>query len=295
MAAKYAVGPEESVRHAGYEALVNGPRYSQPLWVTSAIVLLGVVGSAWRPATRWVAVTWLAVCAIFVAVVGVQSAQTRALTVYWYNNNPRLAALLPVAGVLALTAGLEVLSTWAESLVRKQEFRRTARAATAIVLVAYLGATLGNNQGAHVDRLRPYYHPHNPDAALLTIHQADAMRRLARSIPTDAVVADNPWRGQALLYAVTSRRVAFYSEKAVTNPDRALVADHLADAATDPRVCPAVRALNVEYAITGGANELANHNGRSDFAGVDRIPGQPGFARVATVPPYTLWQVTACP
>lgn len=294
MSAAYALGPEESVRHAGYEALVNGPRYSQPLWVTSAIVLIGVVVCTWRPATRWVTVTWLATCAIFVAVVGVQSAQTRALTVFWYNNNPRLAALVPVATVPALTAGLGALSTWVESAVRRQEFRQTARGATALVLVVYLAATLGNNHGAHVDRLRPYYHPDDPDTALLTLQEATAMRALARSIPSGAVVADNPWRGHALLYALTSRQVAFYSEKAVTTPDRELVADHLADAATDPQVCAAVRAMHVTYAITGGTNELEHHNGRSAFAGVDRVPGQAGFEQVATVAPYTLWRVTAC-
>jgi hypothetical protein len=88
--------------------------------------------------------------------------------------------------------------------------------------------------------------------------------------------------------------VLFYSEKAVTTPDRELVADDLYLAASRPDVCAAVRRVGVTYVLTGGPNQLLNLAGRNTFAGVDQVPGSSGFVQVATAAPYTLWRITAC-
>ena len=229
---------------------------------------------------------------VFFGVVAVQSSATQALTVFWYNDPPRLAALVPVAGVPAVTAGLLAV---VDRLQPDGGRRRGAGAALAVG-VLFVAGTLGNNYGAHVDRMRPYYAPKDAGVALLTRQEARALQQLARSLPADAVVADNPWRGQALLYAFTSRRVVFYSEKAVTTADRATVADALFLAASPlhPDVCPSVRAVGATYVITGGSNELPNLNGRDAFLGIDLVPGRPGFQQVASSAPYTLWRITAC-
>lgn len=298
MSARYAVGPEETARRAAYETLLNSSRGGEHLLVTSALVLLGLVVCLRRFETRWVPVSWVVLAGLLVAVSGINSGATRALTIYWYNGIPRVAALVPFAAVPAFAAALDWLCTALLRATRRLGERpwRTPVAATVAVTAVFLVLTMGNNQGAHLQKLKPYYRPHKATNYLLTMREANSLRAIARSIPADAVVADNPWRGHALLYAFTSRRVVFYSEKAVTTPDRALVADHLAEAgsAGGAAVCSAVRNLGVTYAITGGANELGNHNGRSDFAGVDNVAGAPGFERVATVAPFTVWRVTAC-
>lgn len=286
MARAYARGPEESAGRAVAEGLLNGPRYGALLWVTSAVVILGLVACARRASWRWVPAAYVVLVLVLIGVAAEQSGFTRALTVFWYNDPPRLGALVPLAGVPALVAGLDV----GVKALRLWGFRR----ATAAVLVAYLVATLGNNQGAHVGRLEPFYQPHDPAHALLTTADASALQRLGRLLPAGAVVADNPWRGHALLYAFTSRRVLFYSEKAVTTPDRELLADDLYLAASRPDVCDAVRRAAVTYVVTGGSNELPNLGGRNTFAGVDQVAGSPGFERVAVEAPYTLWRVTAC-
>ena len=300
MSVTYRLGPEDSLGRATYAALVNDSRPGHPLFVTSALVVVGVVGCLLHFRTRWVALAWVVLVAALVAVAGIQSPATRALTVYWYNGIPRLAALVPLAAVPALAAGLATTSGWVSRLVllriSSRVSRLTAHAATAAVGALFLVLTLGNNQGAHVANLEPFYQPRSPGTALLSQAQAAALQRLARSIPAGAVVADNPWRGHALLYAFTGRRVLFASEKAATTPDRTLVADQLAEAGAPGRsdVCAAIRRLGVSYVLTGGTNDLGHHNGRSDFAGVDAVPGRPGFTPVATAAPYTLWRITAC-
>ena len=50
MTRAYAVGPVESHARGLSEALLNNPRFAAPLWVTSAVALLGVVVCARRRA-----------------------------------------------------------------------------------------------------------------------------------------------------------------------------------------------------------------------------------------------------
>lgn len=296
MSRAYRVGPVVSHGRGLADALLNRPYHAHTaLWVTSAVALLGVLACLWRRRLRWLGAAYVVLALVSVGVAAVQDGYTRALTVYWYNDPPRLAALVPLAGAPALAAGLLALSGHLRGRPGVGVRRPGALSALAVA-VLYVVATLGNNHGAQVSTLRPYYHPRNPSAALLTPQEADALQVLARSIPRDAVVADNPWRGHALLYAFTARRVVFYSEKAVTTPDRQVVADALFLAASPqhPEVCPAVRALGATYVITGGRNELPNRNGRDQFLGVDLVPGRPGFALVARSAPYALWRITAC-
>ena len=194
MARAYARGPEESVGRAVAEGLLNGPRYGALLWVTSALVVVGLVVCARRASLRWVPAAYVVLVLVLIGVAAEQSGFTRALTVFWYNDPPRLGALVPLAGVPALVAGLDV----GVKALRLWGFRR----ATAAVLVVYLLATLGNNQGAHVGRLGPFYQPHDPAHALLTT--ADGVR-LAAARP--AAPRRRRGRGQPVARARAAVRV----------------------------------------------------------------------------------------
>ena len=232
----------------------------------------------------------------FFAVAAVQSGLTRAVTVFWYNERPRVAAMVPLVAVVVLTAGLLWLVTALEAQRARAGRPISHRLAVTVVLVVYLVATLGNNIPAQVARLRPYYHPARSRDALLPLSRQPDLEALARRLPRDAMVAVNPWRGHSLLYAFGSREVVFPSEKAVTTLDRQLVADQLYLAGTPfgGLVCGAVRRLGVDYVLTGGTNVLPNSGLRDQFLGVDLVPGQPGFVPIAQSGPYTLWRITAC-
>ncbi len=297
MSANYARGPEESVSRAVREVLLGSPRFGAALWVTSAIALVGLVACARRRSTRWVPAMYVALGFVFVGVAAIQSGFTRAITVYWYNDSPRLAAMLPLAGVPALAAGLLALARWGRGRGRSARSRRSRRAGvSALVAVGFVIATVGNNQAAHVDRLRPYYSPAQADRALLPSEAPRAFARLATSIPAGAVVADNPWRGHALLYAFTGRQVLFASEKALSSSDNVLLATDLYLAGTPggSDICAAVRRTRVTMVLTGGDNRLLVTGGRNEFRGIDLVAGAPGFVAVARAGDYTLWRITAC-
>ena len=269
------------------------------MWVTSALVLVGVVAAWRRPGRRWLVATWLVTWLVFVGVAAVQDNLTQLVTGFWYNTPPRLAAITVVPGFLLLTLGLLEVSRLLHRLVharRPAAYRRFGPVVlTGVLLAAYVVLTVSNNLPQQRDRLQAYYAPKDPAAALLTPSQQTALTRLATRIPAEAIVADNPWRGTSLLYSLTGRRVLYPTPtSAGLSPAKALVAEQLAAVATRPDVCAAVREVQLTYVVTGGTNFMPNRAGLSNYPGVDRVPGQPGFTQVAQSGPYTLWQITGC-
>ena len=299
--------PDETKLRVLSEALLNNPRFGAPLWVTSAFVLIGFVLALTRVRTLWIPVVHLVTWLVFLGVAAYQTHFSQLVTGFWYNTSPRLAAMTPIPGTLLAALGLvwfarllapavgRVLRRVAPALMTRWSGPRVSLGVTALVLLAYLPATGWNNAAQHEGRLRPFYYPANPEQRLLSLTDADFLEQLAPSIPPGQVVAANPWRGTSLIYAFTGQPVVFPTQTAaLVSPSRDLLARELDAAATSPDVCAAVRDLQVTYVITGGTNFMANRAGLSNYPGVDRVPGRPGFIEVARSGPYTLWHITAC-
>ena len=241
MTRAYAVGPVEShCPGAPRGAAQQPPRRHRTCWVTSARrpARRGRLRRG-GPATRWVSAAYVVTALVYVGVVAVQSSATQALTVFWYNDPPRLAALVPVAGVPALTAGLLALSGRSPGPAGPGGgVAATARRPSRWLFAAWPRSATTRRARATAAAL--LLSRKDPATALLTRQEAGRCSGWRRSIPPDAVVADNPWRGHALLYAFTARRVVFYSEKARHHArPRAMVADALFLAASPlhPDVC----------------------------------------------------------
>jgi hypothetical protein len=291
--------PDETKLRALTEMVLNNPRFGAPLWMTSALVVVGFVVALRSATTRWIpavhVVTWL----VFVGVAAYQNNLTQLVTGFWYNTSPRLAAITVIPGFLLATLGLVWASHLVDRLVRRAApaaYRRSSPVmVTAGVLAAYVVLSGGNNVLSQQGRLEPFYRPKDPNQALLSQTGAKALERLAPKITPGRLVATNPWRGTSLLYALTGRKVLFPTPTAAgLSPQHALVAEQLANAANRPDVCAAVRDLEVAYVITGGTNFMPNRAGLSNYPGVDQVAGAPGFVEVARSGPYTLWRVATC-
>ena len=144
--------------------------------------------------------------------------------------------------------------------------------------------------------MHPYLYNYRARDQLLTTREYHALIALAPHVPPSAELALNPWRGMAMIYALTGRQTIYRSHTAVNTPDRLLIARdlYLAGDPSRPDICAALARTHVDYVITGGHNFMPDHAGITRFPGVDRVPGQPGFESVATAAPYTLWKITAC-
>ena len=281
----YNFPPDESLRRALSEAVLQNPRYGAPLWILGGLSLVGLVVALTRRSDRWQVGVWVAGWAVFIGVAAFQNGISRAVTGIWYNNSPRLAAITPIGSLVLATSGFVWLrDVVAGRLAERQTSgsaepaRPTGRLAVAalitpVLLVAYVVLTGGNYVREHAARVKPYVHPYHPHDTLLTSREYAALQYLGPRVPRGALVADNPWRGQSLLYGIGGARVLFYSEKADNTPDRDLIAKEL-NLAGDPTrtdVCAAVRRTGIGYVITGGSNFLPDHQRITRYPGIDHV------------------------
>ena len=304
----YNFPPDESLRRALSEVVLQNPRYGAPLWILGGLTIVGLVVAIRRPSDRWQVGVWVAGWAVFIGVAAFQDGISRAVTGIWYNNAPRLAAITPIGSLVLATSGFvwlrDAIARWLERREAGGSSASSARASrvavaaglTPVLLIGYVVLSGGNYVREHAARVKPYVHPYHPHDTLLTSREYAALQRLGPRVPAGALVADNPWRGQSLLYAIGGARVLYYSEKADNTPQRDLIAKqlYLAGDKNRPDICAAVRQTGVRYVITGGSNFLPDHQRITRYPGIDKSAGAPGFQLVATSAPYSLWRITAC-
>lgn len=299
-------GAEMSVRTAFEQAVLQSPRGAPPLHLLGAVVVVGAVVLLWRTAAgrsaRWVVAALALTAALWVMVVGIDDATTRWFTWPWYNNPPRLAALIVVPAVVCAAAALSL----PERLVRWWFGRRRAGGPTsvpgwtsgvamalAVLVPAGFVVAIGGYVDQHREMIDRYWHP-SKYRSWASDAELQALRELSRYIGPDDVTAANPWNGATYLYLVSGRELLIPSEKVRSPGDRALLAERLDEVGTDPQVCAAVQRQHVRFAITGGRPFSSGGTDWKTYPGIAGVPDSPAFVKVATAGGYTLWELTDC-
>jgi hypothetical protein len=109
------------------------------------------------------------------------------------------------------------------------------------------------------------------------------------------MVANNPWDGSALLWALADRRVLFPHLGINTTDDQNYLAQHLVDASTDPEVCAAANRLHVGFMVIGDAKFWPWDLRNRDYPGIVDPGTHKGFQLVASSGDHLrLYQLTAC-
>ncbi|MEO6789372.1 MAG: DUF6541 family protein, partial [Ornithinibacter sp.] len=278
------------------EAVLNSPRSWPEQWTVSVLAIAGLVVLVHRYRTAWVAAVSGVVTGLYIVSMAYKGPLGSAITGYWYNNSPRLMALLPIVSVLLVTAAIVALTRWLQGMQGLQADRGAWRpwVAPVAVLAVFSVLTSGNYVAESAARVRQYYQPRSLTGSLLSQEEARSLQQLARSIPANAVVAVDPWNGTSLIYALSGRRVLFGTEKSLNTPDRILLADELDEAAKNPAVCAALERQRVQYVLTGGSPFQKGRHGSRTFDGVEQVPHALGFELVAESGPFELYRITAC-
>ncbi len=214
------------------------------------------------------------------------------LTAAWYNNAPRLAALIPLLAIPLAALGVSTAVSTAESFARRRSLSTRVTAATiagvAVVLVA----------GTQVVAVRDSVvaaggvYRVTPGSALVSSDELALIEKLPDVVPADAVIAGNPWTGAGLAYALADRRVLMPHLLMDVSPDMKIVNDELAEADEDPEVCSAVEATHVEYLLDFGDREV--HGAAHPFPGFADAATSPSLRLVDSVGSARLYEVTAC-
>ena len=113
-------------------------------------------------------------------------------------------------------------------------------------------------------------------------------------MPPDAIVAANPWTGNALVYPLTGRETMFPHLSGDWTPDQRLIQQRLHDAGKDPQVCAAVRATGLDYVIDGPVSYWPWDERSQAFPGLTGLDKVPGFEPVSSGGGSTLYRIMAC-
>lgn len=298
--------PIQSTGQAIGEA-VSGTALGRP--VTWTVFILTAAGLAFlfaQRGTRWIGAVYVVIAGFYVVVSSFPQEDLRMyLTGVWYNDSPRLAALIPVVAVpvaayggwklLAWLAGLPLVAAGVER-VRHATFGKPAYGAVAVVAaVALVGASTyltqkDNIRDAAESAQRSYLL--TPESGLITTDELELLNRLDEEVPEDAVLTGNPWTGTSLAYAIADRRTLQLHLLATYGDDVDIIYNHLRDASTDPEVCPAIESTSVDYVLDFGRQEV--HGYDHGFVGLQNLEETGTVRLVDQAGDAKLYEITAC-
>lgn len=293
--------PFESVPAAVGETLLNATNGRDPMWLLSAAVVAGMFFALRGRTTSWIPFSHAGMAALFVMSAAVQTETTYVFTGFWYNDSNRLAAMIPVTGVVLGVGGIawsaaalrERAEAWEPNRIRNRLPSRVAVSGALGVLVL-LVTTFWYQEWA-IRGINVYYNATgDPVDTLVQRSEREFYHRVDRVVPDDAVVAANPWDGGALLWALTGTRVLYPHLGGGWSEAQTYLAKHLNDVASDPRVCEYLERTNVQYLLDGTQRFWISHGGNYAYPGLTRAAQRPGFEVVARQGRLKLYRITAC-
>ncbi|QFZ16174.1 DUF6541 family protein [Saccharothrix syringae] len=282
--------PFETPARAIGEVLLNATNGRPALWALSVLVVVGAV-VAWRTRTnRWLVAAFAGSGLLYVLTAAINRPDTQFITGYWYNDSFRLAAMVPIAAVPLAVLGVTRLAERLGGLLgdRPRAGSRLALVRTPLVLSLLVLLVLA-------PLTRFFYVEHNSawmagtyrvepvptGSTLVDDVEKGFLPELEERVPEDALVANNPWDGSAVMLAEVGRRALFPHADIPWSEDQRLLARSLDDAGRDPEVCHAADRLGVEYLLVANRTFWPHDNRNKDYPGLADPGSDPAFELVA--------------
>lgn len=284
------------------DAIIDVLTVSMRYQVAAVAVALAVAaGIVWvlirRTVPGFVALGVYAVTMILYVVVAAVPNQTirDAITGPWYNNVPRLEALLPIA--MAPLAAYGVAMTWraiasARVLRTSPRWVRSALAAVIIVFSVAITQVGPLTPVPTADSRAAAAYIMGPDSALLTADEAALIDRLGRHVPEGVTVAGNVWTGTSLAYALANRPVLMPHTLMEISAELELINDGLSQAQHGDAVCAALADLGVGFVLDFPGREV--HGGEHVFPGLSDLDQSDAVQPVDREGDARLYEIVAC-
>jgi hypothetical protein len=279
-----------------------------PLWRLAVLVVAGLLVALTRVRWLWLPFSYLVVAYLYVLSRAGAEPIRSELVGYWYGDSFRLAALLPVIGVLLCALGAYGAVLVVVKVVRAVRARRTGSAddlsryrsgaVVGVVALAMVVSLAFSRSGPFPDSFVTIRDLHDvgPMGTLVDADEYALYETVEDVVPEGDAVIGNPWDGSALVWAVAGREAVFPHVSMRFDEPRELLAERLNRANDDPRVCQALDELGVRYAL-----DLGPYLHGGDHAGRDKLyPGLEGLEEagvaevVAEVGDARLLEITAC-
>jgi hypothetical protein len=285
------------------EALFESMNGYNALWVLALVTLGGALLGRRYVHLRWVVGGFVLSAVLYIIAAAFNRPDTQKFTGFWYNDPHRLSAMVPITAVPLAVVALMYLGKRLSALLERNPrlpelLRSRAFAASTLIVIVLLGLlTQGFYVGKHATVVQTLYVKPADRPSLEVVDAAEEafFARVKRIVPPDAVVANDPWDGSPLLWALADRRVLFPHMGSSTTPDQIYLADNLNSAAFDPRVCEIANKLHVGYLLVGDHVFWPWDVRTQHYPGMADPGHEKGFQLVASSgDKLRLYQLTAC-
>lgn len=291
--------PQMGVGDAIRNVVLVSPWYAASSVVVAVLVLMGIV---WvfivrSPAAISALGVYLVCAILFVVVASVTFQPFRdALTGPWYNNLPRLAALLPIALVPLAAYGAACSAAALGRMLRRRTYvtaRTWTVAVVAVAVVFALAMQIGPLSAMPAaQRAASASFAVTPDSALVSTDELALLARLDDIVPKNVAIAGSPWTGTSVAYALTGRPVLMPHVQMEISQALQSVNDELGEAEMDSAVCAAIDELGVGFVLDFPGREV--HGGDHVYRGLQDLEDSGAVRLVDQEGDARLYEVTAC-
>ncbi|MGM7697391.1 DUF6541 family protein [Microbacterium sp. A84] len=270
--------------------------YPVGAWLVGIAILVGLYWAVRERSAELIVVVsfWALGALLFVAALAFPWGNLRdALTGSWYNNWPRLAALFAVALVPLAALGISRTADAVATALRRRRVSAPVRLTVAIVaaLLAFIAFHL--QVAPKAQEWASDVYGYDNGSYLLTADELALLERVDEIVPEDAVIAGSAYTGAGLAYALADRQVLMPHALMDISDDLELVNEHLADAASMPEVCEAIDALDVDYVLDFGSDEVHKKD-LNPLPGVQDLEDSPAVRLIDSEGDARLYEVVAC-
>ncbi|MFC4140315.1 MULTISPECIES: DUF6541 family protein [unclassified Microbacterium] len=291
--------PQLGFREALTQVMTVSMWYGVPAVLLAVALAAGIVWALVdRDSVSWALLGMFAVGAVlFVAVAALPVGDLRdALTGSWYNNFPRLAAILAIAMMpLAVYGVWRTLLAVGRLPMSRRVVARAPRMAGALAIVAVVGLfgvlVAGPQMDQAVSSAAGTY-ALTERSRLLSTDEARLLSRLDEHVPAGVTVAGSAWTGASLASAIADRPVLQPHTLMHIDEDTALVDDSLDEAVPGSPVCAAVHRLGVGYVLDFGDREV--HGEHHPMPGFDHLAESDSVRLVDQEGAARLYEVIGC-
>ncbi|WP_409485120.1 DUF6541 family protein [Arsenicicoccus dermatophilus] len=296
-------------------ALALGSPRSPSSWVMGALAVLGAVRACQQRHTLWVPLAHGVVVYLYMLAAGTDEPISKDLTSFWYNDQYRIVALLPITAAPLVGLGLVwcrdellgALDAWYAERPHRSGRHLQVTPGRSVgwqwgagigVLAAVVWALPGGLALDDVaETIRRGYYPEEENITLVDRDEAMLYQQTLRPGAADGErVVGNPWNGAALAGPLSGRESVIAHLTTSLDADRRLVAARFKELATDRDVCRAVKRLRIGYATEDTRLFWSDDQLRRPwkYLGLNSLANRPGLTPIGHEGTVTVYRVGPC-
>jgi hypothetical protein len=259
------------------QTITFSPMADFPQWWLGLPAIAGIVLLARQRKVVWLVGAYVVLGGLYAATVSMESGLIHLLTGPFYNDNYRLAALLPLIGAVGFGEFVHTTTAWFAAKVRPR-LPRLHPAAPVLAGVVLLAAVIGGFSRGYVYLNSVHVNIAYRGFPAVSADEETAFAWLAEhTVPGERVLNDRI-DGSVWMYALQGvKPTQYHYYGAESTSDVGYVSAFVHRLESDPRARKILQDLKVRYAFVGQGNAVPD---LQNDAGLQNLGTAPGFKLV---------------